>query len=59
MTKAEDELEEARRRVHKRGASAADMKRYKAAQDKVAKERQEARKDRPGLSVVATDGKVG
>lgn len=61
MSLDEDALEDAREKVHKRGASDADLKKYKALQDKVAAARQSTRSDegRTGVSVQATTGGDG
>lgn len=60
MSLDEDALEDAREKVHKRGASDADVKKFKALEEKVAKARQKAREDegRTGVGVVTTDGRV-
>jgi hypothetical protein len=59
MSVDEDALEDAREKVQKRGASAADHKKFKELSAKVAAARQKNRNDegRTGVSVQATSGK--
>jgi hypothetical protein len=61
MSVDENALEDAREKVHKRGASDADHKKYRDLQEKVAKARQKRREDegRTGVSVVTSNGEVG